>query len=376
MASTYRLLLDDAPAGDDVYAALTALEVEEHVELPGAVQLTLGVNRGRGGDLTFVNDKRFTPYARVSVVATPEGKGAQCIFDGYVLAHRLHVRTGTTDSTLAVWGQDASCLMNVEEKVREWINVTDGVVANTIFGEYGFAPAAANISDDSPTHTEQGHTLVQRATDIQFLRALARRNGKLCRIACADAPATGVGYFAKPDLTGPPAVTLRLNPPLDWTVDALDVEWDVARPTTVRARQAVSAAGQPDGIGGDTTDSGLRALDARDLAAFAKKPGTLPAGAQKPTTTLLTTVLDDQRELTLRGQSLLREAGWFVRCEGEVNVSRIQTVLRAGTLARIDGTGSLHSGDYYVWSVRHRITTDAHTMRFVLVRNAVGPGPS
>ena len=25
MASTYRLLLDDAPAGDDVYAALTAL---------------------------------------------------------------------------------------------------------------------------------------------------------------------------------------------------------------------------------------------------------------------------------------------------------------------------------------------------------------
>src|SRR5438093_6722858 len=129
MASTYRLLLDDAPAGDDVYAALTALEVEEHVELPGAVQLTLGVNRGRADDLTFVNDKRFKPYARVSVVATPEGKGAQCIFDGFVLAHRLHVRTGTTDSMLTVWGQDASCLMNVEEKVREWVDVTDGAVA-------------------------------------------------------------------------------------------------------------------------------------------------------------------------------------------------------------------------------------------------------
>ena len=34
--------------------------------------------------------------------------------------------------------------------------------------------------------------------------------------------------------------------------------------------------------------------------------------------------------------------------------------------------GSLFSGNYLVWSVRHRITAERHEMSFVLVRNALG----
>jgi hypothetical protein len=37
------------------------------------------------------------------------------------------------------------------------------------------------------------------------------------------------------------------------------------------------------------------------------------------------------------------------------------------------GLGSLYSGNYLVWSVRHSITSDAHRMRFALYRNAMGP---
>ncbi|MBK8211878.1 MAG: hypothetical protein IPK78_19985 [Rhodospirillales bacterium] len=43
-----------------------------------------------------------------------------------------------------------------------------------------------------------------------------------------------------------------------------------------------------------------------------------------------------------------------------------------GTIAQVDGAGQLHSGNYFVWSVRHTITAESHSMRFVLVRNAVG----
>ena len=46
----------------------------------------------------------------------------------------------------------------------------------------------ANSDDDSPAHNETGHTLMQRGSDIQFLRRLARSNGKVCRIACAGQP--------------------------------------------------------------------------------------------------------------------------------------------------------------------------------------------
>ena len=367
MASTFQLVLDGTPADDALYTAISSLEVEENADMPGAIQFTLPVSRTDDGDLAYVGDDRFKPFANLAVVATAEDKPDECIFDGYVLSHKLHLETGTVSSTLQVFGQDASWLMNLEEKAREWTDVTDADVAASIFGDYGITPASENSDDDSPSHTEDGHTLMQRASDIQFLRALARRNGKLCRVVCADKPGERTGYFAKPKLDGDPVLTMTLNDPAGaWTVHALDIEWDVTRPTAVATRQALFNDDDADGAAGDASDSGLTPLDERGLSDFSGKAMTV----------MLTAPVDDAQELTLRAQSVLREAGWFVRCEGETDVSRLHGVLRAGSVVQLDAAGTLHSGKYFVWSVRHNITHDAHTMKFVLLRNAVGPAAS
>ena len=217
------------PADADLYTAVSSLEVEESMDLPGAVQLTVPVGTSAAGDLTYVSDSRFQPMANLAVVVTPAAgsaagspaaalgsaasalgvggsgsPGAQCIFDGYILSHKLHLETGNANSTLSAWGQDASWLMNLQETVKEWVDVTDADVANSIFGNYGITPSSDNLADDSPSHTESGHSLMQRGSDIQFLRTLARRNGKVCRVACADQPGKRTGYFAKPKLDGDP----------------------------------------------------------------------------------------------------------------------------------------------------------------------------
>ncbi len=59
-------------------------------------------------------------------------------------------------------------------------------------------------------------------------------------------------------------------------------------------------------------------------------------------------------------------------CQTRVDLARLGVVLRVGMIVAIEGIGSLHSGKYLVWSVRHMITPDDHKMKFVLVRNAVG----
>jgi hypothetical protein len=41
----------------------------------------------------------------------------------------------------------------------------------------------------------------------------------------------------------------------------------------------------------------------------------------------------------------------------------------------IAAAGALHSGNYLVWSVRHKISQEAHKMDFTLVRNAIGTPP-
>jgi hypothetical protein len=365
MPSTFSLLLSGRPADDKLLTALSALEIEENVDLPGAIQLQMPLDTTADGDLSYVSDARFAPFANIAVIATPDGGSPQCIFDGYVLSHNLHVETGITGSTLQVWGQDASWLMNLEEKAREWVDVTDADVANSVFGDYGVTPSPDNTDDDSPSHTEDGHSLMQRATDIQFLRTLARRNGKLCRIACADQPGQRTGYFARPKLDGDPVATLTLNDPDNWNVTALDIEWEATRPTAVAARQALFTDNGEDGVSADTTDSGLALLDQRGLADFSGQTMTV----------MLTAPVDDGGELGLRARSLLREAGWFVRCEGEADVARLKAILRAGTVVQLGGLGALHSGKYYVWSVRHSITADSHRMKFVLVRNALGAPP-
>jgi phage protein D len=390
MSSSYQLLLNGRSADTDLYTLIASVEVEESMDLPAAVQIQLPISRDTDGELTFVTDAQFAPFASIAVVATAGGSGVggvldgaagavadvfgggaapsatQCIFDGYVLSQKIHLETGTTNATMTVWGQDASWLMNATERVKEWVDVTDADVASAIFADYDIEPAEENTDDDSATHTEDGHSLMQRGSDIQFLRMLARRNGKVCRIACADQPGVRTGYFAKPSLDGDPVATLALNDLTNWTVRTLDIEWDATRPSAVVARQALFSDPDEDGATGDADGSGLDALGDRALADFTGQAVTV----------LLTAPVDDAGELSQRARAVLRETNWFVRCEGEADVDRLGIVLRAGMIIALSGIGAVHSGNYLVWNVRHRITPEAHSMKFVLLRNAVGAAPA
>lgn len=360
--SDYQIVIDGTPVDDPFYDDVAQLQVEENADLPDAIRLTLPVNV-KDDDLRYVGDARVQPFANIAVVVTPaDGSPSSCIFDGFVLSHKVHLEAGVTSSTLEVWGQDASVLMGVEEKVREWSGMTDGAVANQIFGEYGFTPADGNTHDDSPAHSEDGHTLMQRGSDIDFLRRLARRTGRWCRVTCADRPGIRTGFFALPDLSGDPVVTLNLNDPPKSQVAALDFHWDVVRPTKVAASQASLTDSGQDGVSADSSESGLAPLDARDLAGFAGRD-----------TTVVLTAAGDDAELAGRVGGLLRDAAWFARCEGSADISMLKTVLRVGAVVAIEGVGTVLSGKQLVKSVRHTITANSHSMAFTLVRNALGP---
>jgi hypothetical protein len=388
MPSSYQLLLGGQQADSTLYTLIASVEVDESMDMPAAIQITVPVSRSSAGDLTLIADPRFAPLAPVAVVASAGGSGAQgvaagaagaiasavggsaptgaqCIFDGYVLSQKIHLETGITKSTLTVWGQDACWLMNQTETVREWVDVTDAAVAASIFGNYAIKPSDQNSQDDSPSHTDDTHSLMQRGSDIAFLRMLARRSGKVCRVACADQPGVRTGYFAIPKLDGDPSVTITLNDPANWTVGAIDLEWDATRPTSVVARAALFSDSDSNGATGDTSDSGLKSLGDRTLAVFSGKPMTV----------MLATAVDSAGELTQRAKGLLCETGWFLRCEGDTDADRLGVVLRAGMLVSLVGVGALHSGTWIVWTVRHRLTQEAHKMTFTLLRNAVGNPP-
>jgi hypothetical protein len=365
MTATIQLSLNGTPIPSTLYDAVQLLEVEENADRPDALLIRLPVNRTSAGDLQYVGDGTFEPNTNITLLVTPAGQSPQCIFDGYVLSWRLHLDRTSGASAIDVWAEDASSLMNLNDSVREWTAMTDGEVANQIFSSYGFVPADGNTDDDSPAHDPDQHSLVQRATDLQFLRGLARRNGKLFRVACTDTPGARTGYFVTPAVDGDPAATISLVDPETWSVDSLDFDWDVLRPTEVDASQVPLDSDTDASVDGSSFSSGLAPLDARSYPTYAGQ-----------TATLLLTAAADAPELTLRTAATLRETNWFVRCRGETTVDRLGTTLRVGTVVTIEGAGTLHSGNWLVWNVRHLITVDVVRLQFTLLRNAIGPVPA
>lgn len=364
MSVTIQLSVAGTPVPDEFYDAIRQLEVEECSDTPGTLLLRLPVNRTSAGDLQFVGDGTFEPMTNVALTVTPGTSGAQtqCIFDGYVLSWRLHLDRSSTSSTIDIVAQDASWLMNIDDNVVEWSGQTDGQVANSIFDSYGFAPADANTDNDSPSHTDDGHTLFQRATDLQFLRGLARRGGKLCRIACTDTPGQRTGYFVTPATGGQPVVTISLVDPATWTVDSLDFDWDVMRPTQTDASQVDLTQASNDGTDISAGASGLATLDQRDFPTYFGQSSTV-----------LLTAPADVPELAQRTAAVLIESGFFARCTGEADADRLAAVLRVGDVVTIEGAGNVQSGNWLVWDVRHSYAPQSWKMAFTLVRNAMGP---
>ena len=118
--------------------------------MPGAIQLKLPVagDRCRRPDL---RERRPLPAVREprGGRARRKAQPASASSTATCSPTRFHIETGATAATCEVWGQDASWLMNLEEKTREWVDVTDANVASAIFGDYGITPGAAT----TPTTT-------------------------------------------------------------------------------------------------------------------------------------------------------------------------------------------------------------------------------
>lgn len=364
MKATVQLSIGGNPVDESFYQAIETLEVEESSEGPDTLLLRVPVTRTAAGDLQYVGDGTFEPYTQVSLVITPDGAGRQCVFDGYVVSWQLQLDRSSSESNVEVVAQDASWLMNVNDTVQEWSGLTDGEVANAIYSQYGFSGASANTDDDSPIHDPDGHGLFQRATDLQFLRGLARRGGRICRVACTDTPGQRTGYFIRPTVGASPVATISLVDPNYWTVDSLVFDWDVMRPSQVSSSQVDLTQPSDSGVDQQATSSGLAQLAPRDLPTYAGTPSTL-----------ILTAPVDVPELNRRTAAVLAESGFFSRCRGVADLNRLGAVLRVGDVVTVEGAGSLHSGNWLVWGLRHTFSLDSWTMGFTLVRNGMGPAP-
>lgn len=355
---TYTVKIDGRPADAALMGALLDIEVEQHCRLADMVRLRFAVAVDASGEAwSVVDEDRFKRLTRLRVeVAVGSGK-AEPLIEAYVVETHATFSNQPGASVLEVVGMDATVLMNLEQKVRAWPDMTDGDIARAIFGEHSLAP---QVDATQPLRQQTERTVLQRGSDIQFLRMLAERNGCLCYVEVN--PATGVaeGHFHPPRVDDPPQGVLSVNLGTATTVDRFASRYEMWRPTGARA---------------DNVQIASQADQSADVSA-ASHPGMgrqSTVGGEKPRHVLLAgTGLAETGELQTIAQAVVDRSAFAVHAEGELTTVTYGAVLHARHPVNVRGAGRQFSGTYLVQSVLHRIAPDSYTQSFTLCRNATG----
>jgi hypothetical protein len=336
---------------DAELAEAASVEVEERMGETTTFRLHYALDI-QEDDLPLLVDGRLGPGSELSILV-PVESATVCLVKGPVHGHRIHLQHGGAGSTLEVMGSDTTVAMDRESRSALWAGLTDSAAVTKILGNYGYTP---DVETTSAGHFEAKHTLVQRATDLRFVRRLARRNGFLFWVT-SDADGNETAHFKRPPLTGEPVADLTINqdPP---SIQQLDLEWDVERPTSIEAEQLdLNTKGLLDGRVPKTPQDLLATQGLADIAGDTRSLH-------------LTAPADDAGDLRARGEGALIEADWFIRATCETNLETLGKVVRSHRVVQVRGAGSRHSGKYFVAAVRHVIDDVAHGMEIELVRNA------
>jgi phage protein D len=292
----------------------------------------------------------------LAVIAPLNGKNNYLV-KGPVTGQKVYFQHGVGGSYVEVEGSDSSIKMARQTQAVVFTDQTDSDAVSQILGssQYGFTP---DVESTKAGHFETKHTLVQRGSDLEFVRRLARRNGCLFWVDC-DSSGTETAHFKRPSVNGDAGLNLDIN--LDTNnLGTLELSWDVERSTSVEASQF--NLNDKTVLDGGVASSPLSSLGSQSLNDIT---GDTRSGH-------LHAPVDDAGDLKARGEGALIEAAWFVHAAGRTSVSALGDVLRANTIVKLRGVGSRHSGNYYVAAVRHTIDPSAHHMEFELVRNGWG----
>ncbi len=358
----------DGVAMADAVGKIRRLEVDERADDVSSFHMTLDMAPAEG-DWTQLADGRFALLHRVTIgfgLGRPDDQGPDIkdiVFDGYVTAvEPVFGVDRTSESSLELFGLDAGCLMHLEERQRRFEGVSDSDIVKRIYGEYGFATSGDSIEATTPSRDPDRGTMLQRGTDADFIRMLARRNGFEAYVERAPGPVKEgaaaapecVGHFHRPRPDSAKQPTLALTPHQAPTLIEMKARWESHRPSEIRAdhldertrRIRSSKIAQPrfSRLGktgrGDIIKSKLAAILPRraDLVAVGLQHVDVP---------------HELAEVGNLAWSDFLAADWLVEATARVRATLYPKILRARRPVEVAGAGKLLDGTWYLKAVRH-----------------------
>ena len=349
-----RIEIDGAEV-PELYDDLISLEVELDDQLTGMFRLTVALLLRADGSWPYLDDGRFTIWRKVVVTAGLDDDTAH-LLTGYVTHLRPEFGAGPEQCVLEIWGMDTAVLMDRVDRLRDWPGKRDSDIATELFQAYGLTP---DVTDTAIVHDELVSTIIQRETDLQFLKRLALRNGFECYVE------GDTGYFGPLRLADAPQPVLAVQFGDETDVSRFSLEINALAPADV-------AMYQVDRMSGDLLDA-TASTTSEPVLGSTGPAGLLAPGMAAAHVVIAQTVATGAPEMAALCQGLHDRGEWFVTGEGEVAANQYGAVLRPRATVTVKGIGETHSGVYYVTHVTHRFTGDGYRQDIKVRRNALRP---
>lgn len=342
---------------------LTRAEVRESDRDPTVAALRFNLTQQPGGTFSVLDDERFDAGAPLAVEVAAPGGLPQRLFDGFVTHVRPHFEEIEANCYVEILGMDAAVLLDAQERTASYPDALASEAVAEILDRYQIPCEAEATAARFKTDRQ---LLVQRGTDWQFVRHLARRNG-FCSYFEYDAEQSRVvGYFRKRALDADPQADLTILRPganLLW-VDLQEVLTGPVRHTAVAidpiSKRIVRTTGETEGeeLGGETLASQI-------------EEGLTAAGVDEATA-LLRDPFPDDAAINAEGTGTSDLDTFVIEARGEIDPKLYRGLLRARRPVLIKGVGARLSGIYYVRSLRTTMAEGGLAQTFVAERNAIG----
>jgi Phage tail baseplate hub (GPD) len=360
----YQVSVGGQTLDPSVLGLLTRIEVRESDAEPTVAALRFNAAQTEAGEYSPIDDGIFTPSAKISIQVEAPGGNPIRIFEGYVTHVRPHFELLIeSNSYVEILAMDAAVLLNAEERVQTYEDVTDSDAAQQIFQRYGitFSGDTTNARYD-----KDKHLLVQRATDWEFVQRLARRNGLVCYLEPDPQSGDVTAYFK--------ARALKDAPQADLTVlrDGANVKWIDLQAVLTGPVRHVGAAIDP--IEGSIVTSDGTPVDPPlgDTLLDGDVEGGLKQAGATAATALLRDPLPLEAAIAAQGSAATDRALYALEARGEIDTLLYRGLLRARRPVLIKGVGRAFAGVYYVRAVRTTLNEGMIAQTFVAERNAFG----
>jgi phage protein D len=300
------------------------------------------------------DDALAQPFARIRVEAKIDDHDYVALIDGPVVGQRFELDAAPDASRLIVIVHDDSVLLDREEKVVVFKNKALDSLIGDLIGEAGLTSRVSASLPDAGSALDRW--IVQRGTNMQLLRLLARRFGMFVYVEPGASPGKSVGVFEAPEAHDDSLPDLLLVGDAR-NIATFRAEFDALRPMAPRAG-AVQAIDKEQ-ISGSASNAAEAALGDEATHSLVDAPVTLLAHTR-----------EEQSDIDAATSGVANMSAWAYSAQGEVDNDLYAGVLRPYRKLHVHGVGPQLSGDYMVSRVRHEIDDSGYVQRFSLSRNA------